>query len=132
VAALVDLAKSVSLNGRPAIEDASVQDGLGKLMASVDALSALIYANISRWSRGTERVQDAPMAKLMFSELGVDIARFALELSGERGVLVAGDGAVDQGRWQDEFLYARAYTIAGGSSEIMRNIIAERGLQMPR
>ena len=132
VAALVDLAKNVTLNGRPAIEDSYVQDNLGKLMASVDALSALIYANISRWSRGTERVQDAPMAKLMFSELGVDIARFALELSGERGALVSGQEAVDEGRWQDEFLYARAYTIAGGSSEIMRNIIAERGLQMPR
>lgn len=133
VDALKDLARQVTRNGRPAIEDGAVQETLGKLTADVEALSALVYANISRWSRGTERVQDAPMAKLMFSELGVEIARFALELSGEAGILVEGDSnAVDNGRWQDEFLYARAYTIAGGSSEIMRNIIAERGLKMPR
>lgn len=133
VDALKDLARQMTRDGRPAIEDGAVQETLGKLTADVEALSALVYANISRWSRGTERVQDAPMAKLMFSELGVEIARFALELSGEAGILVAGDsGAVDNGRWQDEFLYARAYTIAGGSSEIMRNIIAERGLKMPR
>ncbi|MDN2498742.1 acyl-CoA dehydrogenase [Nocardia nova] len=133
VDALEDLAKRITRGGRPAIEDGAVQEALGKFRAEVEALSALVYANISRWSRGTERVQDAPMAKLMFSELGVDISRFALELSGEAGILVEGDReAVDNGRWQDEFLYARAYTIAGGSSEIMRNIIAERGLKMPR
>ncbi|MFF0818640.1 acyl-CoA dehydrogenase family protein [Rhodococcus sp. NPDC003318] len=133
VAALVDLAGRVTRNGRPAIEDGAVQERLGQLSASVEALSALVYANISRWSRKSERVSDGPMAKMMFSELGVDIARFGLELCGEAGILEEGDaGVVDHGRWQDEFLYARAYTIAGGSSEIMRNIIAERGLSMPR
>jgi alkylation response protein AidB-like acyl-CoA dehydrogenase len=69
----------------------------------------------------------------MFSELNLEIARFAVELGGAAGVLVEGDAnALDDGRWQDEWLYARAYTIAGGSSEIMRNLIAERGLALPR
>ncbi|OZF45806.1 acyl-CoA dehydrogenase family protein [Rhodococcus sp. 14-2470-1a] len=133
VDALEDLARRVERYGRPAIEDGYVQDRLGQLKASVAALSALVYANISRWSRKSERVYDAPMAKLSFSEIGVEVQRFALELSGESGILVESDPAVlDGGRWQDEFLYARAFTIAGGSSEIMRNIIAERGLGMPR
>ncbi|EUA51371.1 acyl-CoA dehydrogenase, C-terminal domain protein [Mycobacterium xenopi 3993] len=69
----------------------------------------------------------------MFSELNLEMARFAVELGGESGVLVPGDPDVlDNGRWQDEWLYARAYTIAGGSSEIMRTLIAERGLRLPR
>jgi len=133
IEALKELASRVTRNGRPAIEDGAVQERIGELAAGVAALSALVYANISRWSRGTERAYDAPMAKLMFSELGVDIARFALDLAGEAGILVEGDeNAIDHGRWQDEFLYARGFTIAGGSSEIMRNLIAERGLGMPR
>lgn len=133
VESLKDLARNVTRGGRPAIEDGSVQDRLGELDASVEALSALVYANLSRWSRNAERAHDAPMVKLMASEIGVELARFALELAGEAGILTEGDpGAVDHGRWQDEFLYARAFTIAGGSSEIMRNIVAERGLGMPR
>lgn len=130
---LIDLAHRARRNGRPAIEDDAVTERIGGLSARVEALSALVYAGLTRVSRGRSRVADAPMTKLMFSELGVDIALFALELSGPAGVFVAGDpAAVDDGRWPDEFLYARAYTIAGGSSEIMRNIIAERGLGLPR
>ena len=100
--------------------------------AQVDALSALTNANISRWTGGTERMHDAAMAKLMFSELNLAIASYGVELAGEDGILVAGDAhARDQGRWQNEWLYARASMIAG-SSEIMRNVIAERGLGLSR
>ena len=56
-----------------------------------------------------------------------------LALQGPRSVAVEGDPlTVEDGRWQDRFLYARAWTIAGGSNEILRNLIAERGLGMPR
>lgn len=131
--ALSDLARRVRVDGRPALHSDRVRDQLGKFSAEVDALSALTYANVTRWTRGTERMHDAAMAKLMFSELNLAIATFAVELAGEDGVLVEGDAnALDRGRWQDEWLYARAFTIAGGSSEIMRNVIAERGLGLPR
>ena len=131
--ALTGLAREIRLDGRPAIESDRVRDRIGQFAAEVEALSALTYANITRWSRGTERMHDAAMAKLMFSELNLEMARFAVELGGEAGVLVEDDANVlEHGRWQDEWLYARAYTIAGGSSEIMRNMIAERGLGLPR
>jgi alkylation response protein AidB-like acyl-CoA dehydrogenase len=131
--ALAELARELRIDGRPAIESDRVRDQIGQFTAEVEALSALTYANVTRWTRGTERMHDAAMAKLMFSELNLEMARFAVELGGEAGVLVEGDpSALEHGRWQDEWLYARAYTIAGGSSEIMRNLIAERGLGLPR
>ena len=78
-------------------------------------------------------MEDAPIGKIWFSELNLDMAEFALALQGADSTLVEGDpDAVDGGRWQDEFLYARAYTIAGGSNEVMRNMISERALQMPK
>jgi alkylation response protein AidB-like acyl-CoA dehydrogenase len=130
---LIALASQVMIGGRAAIDSDRVRDRIGEFSAEVEALSALTYANLTRWLRGTERMHDGAMAKLMFSECNLEIARFAVELGGEAGVLVEGDTDVlDAGRWQDEWLYARAYTIAGGSSEIMRNLIAERGLALPR
>jgi alkylation response protein AidB-like acyl-CoA dehydrogenase len=133
IADLIDLARRVTINGRAAIESDRVRDRIGQFSAEVEALTALTYANLTRWRRGEERLHDAPMGKLMFSEINLEMARFAVELGGESGVLVEGDAdALDDGRWQDEWLYARAFTIAGGSSEIMRTLIAERGLGLPR
>ena len=83
--------REIRIDGRPAIESDRVRDRIGQFGAEVEALSALTYANITRWSRGTERMHDAAMAKLMFSELNLEIARFAVELGGEAGVLVEGD-----------------------------------------
>ena len=83
--------------------------------------------------RGQITAADAPLAKIWWSELNLEIAETALALQGARSMAIEGDELSDEdGRWQDMFLYARAYTIAGGSNEIMRNLIAERGLGLPR
>ena len=80
-------------------------------------------------ARGQISAADAPISKIWFSELNLEIAETALALLGARSMLVEGDELSEEdGRWQDSFLYARAWTIAGGTNEIMRNMIAERGL----
>src|SRR5829696_9550268 len=76
--ALTELARQIRADGRPAIESDRVRDRIGQFAAEVEALSALTYANITRWTRGTERMHDAAMAKLMFSELNLEMARFAV------------------------------------------------------
>ncbi|HVV10509.1 acyl-CoA dehydrogenase family protein [Amycolatopsis sp.] len=124
----------VELAGRTGrIDDAEVRDRLAAFAAEIQALSVHTKLSLQRWRDGQEQVTDAPVSKLAFSELNLRLAEYALSLLGPAGVLTEADaGAVDDGRWQDAYLYARAYTIAGGSSEIMRNLIAERGLGLPR
>jgi len=130
---LVDLAREALIDGAPALDKDWVRDRIGKLTADISALAALTRANVDRWLGGAERPHDAAMAKLMFSEINLEMAAFAVDLAGEAGVLVHGDpDALAGGRWQDEWLYSRAFTIAGGTSEIMRSLIAERGLALPR
>jgi alkylation response protein AidB-like acyl-CoA dehydrogenase len=132
-AGLVELARAHRRRGRPALEDGAVRQSIGDFEARSRILKALGYRAATKAANRTMDAWDAPLTKIWFSELNLEIAEFGLSLQGPRGSLVEGDpGAWDDGSWQDRFLYARAWTIAGGSNEIMRNLIAERGLGMPR
>jgi alkylation response protein AidB-like acyl-CoA dehydrogenase len=117
-----------------AFDQRDVRQRLAGFRSEIETLALLVETGTQRWQAGDERPIDAPLAKLMFSELHLRMAEFGLSLPGPGGVFTEGDsvGAIADGRWADAFLYARAYTIAGGSSEIMRNVIAERGLGLPR
>jgi alkylation response protein AidB-like acyl-CoA dehydrogenase len=70
---------------------------------------------------------------LYASELGLKIASFATELLGNYALLAEAVGEVpDSPRWLNRLLSSRQYTIAGGTSEIQRNIIGDRVLNLPR
>ncbi|MGH9026109.1 MAG: acyl-CoA dehydrogenase family protein, partial [Acidimicrobiia bacterium] len=130
---LVQLARTHRRLGRPAIEDSAVRQAIGSFAARSRVERALGYRMATKAGRGETNAADAPMTKVWFSELNLEMVEFGLGLQGARSAAVEGDPlTVDDGRWQDMFLYARAWTIAGGSNEVMRNLIAERGLGLPR
>ena len=121
---------------RDAIErvtDSAERQLLGELIARARIQRHLGQRMATKAARGQISAADAPISKIWFSELNLEIAEAALALLGARSMLVEGDELSEEdGRWQDSFLYARAWTIAGGTNEIMRNMIAERGLGLPR
>jgi alkylation response protein AidB-like acyl-CoA dehydrogenase len=130
---LVDVARRHRRGGQPAIADAAVRQQIGDLAARARIQRHLGQRMATKAAKGQITAADAPLAKIWFSELNLEIAEAALALQGARLMAVEGDElAFEDGRWQDAFLYARAWTIAGGSNEIMRNLIAERGLGLPR
>jgi alkylation response protein AidB-like acyl-CoA dehydrogenase len=130
---LVRLAHECRRGGRPAIADSAVRQDIGLFAARARIQDALGHTVATKAVRGTLGPGDAPMTKIWFSELNLQLAEYAIGLQGPRSIAVEGDAATyEDGRWQDAFLYARAWTIAGGSNEIMRNLIAERALGLPR
>ncbi|MFJ9088951.1 acyl-CoA dehydrogenase family protein [Streptomyces sp. NPDC102384] len=118
---------------RGALDDPAARRELGALAARVEVNGAVLALMRSRTTHGTEQPADAPLGKILFSELNHDLTEFGTRVQGSDGLLTEDDPqAVAGGWWQDAFLYARAYTIAGGANEILRTQIAERGLGMPR
>jgi alkylation response protein AidB-like acyl-CoA dehydrogenase len=133
IARLLALARASRRHGGRAIDDAAVRQDIGAFVARSRIQRYLGYSVATKASLGTVSAADAPVTKIWFSELNLELSEYAMELEGPSGLLEQGDAlAVDDGYWQDSFLYARALTIAGGSNEIMRNLIAERGLGLPR
>jgi alkylation response protein AidB-like acyl-CoA dehydrogenase len=131
--AAVRIAQATSRCGKPAAQSDEVRQGLGRLYAAARVNTLLSHYNLSRAAAGQASPADAPAAKILFSEANLALAELGMALQGTSSLLSEGDeGAVSEGWWQDAFLYSRAYTIAGGTNEILHNLIAERALGLPR
>ena len=85
-------------------------------------------------ARGMVPNYEASMVKLFSSELGHRVARFSVRVLGLAGQLLAGNGGreIHEGRPARNYSGVLPSTIAGGTSEVQRNIIATRGLGLPR
>jgi alkylation response protein AidB-like acyl-CoA dehydrogenase len=130
---LVEVARRHKVGGRPALESDAVRQDIAALAVRSRIQRHLGYRLATKATKGQFTPWDAPLSKIWFSELNLEIAEMALALQGARSMVTEGDDlSYEDGQWQDAFLYARAWTIAGGSNEIMRNLIAERGLGLPR
>jgi hypothetical protein len=71
--------------------------------------------------------------KLVGTELNHDICALALEILGSHAPLNRGSAhVVDNGVWSYEFMFTLGLIIGGGTSQIQKNIISERGLGMPK
>jgi 3-oxocholest-4-en-26-oyl-CoA dehydrogenase alpha subunit len=86
------------------------------------------------WMQSRQQIPnyEAAMSKLFGTELQQRLARLAVNSMGLRGQLTGGPWAPLAGRIAGYYLQSVSLTIAAGTSEVNRNIIAQRGLGMPR
>jgi alkylation response protein AidB-like acyl-CoA dehydrogenase len=89
------------------------------------------YRVVTMQAKGLIPNHEASMTKLFASELGQRIARTGVKVLGLYGQLY-GENAPMRGRYESSYMTSLSSTIAGGTSEIQRNIIATRGLGLPR
>jgi alkylation response protein AidB-like acyl-CoA dehydrogenase len=130
---LLHIAQTHQRHGRPASADPIVRQRLAALLIRVEAMKYHSLRQLTDALRGRHPGIAASVNKLVSTELNHDIAAFAIELLGSYGLLARGAAQVaDRGLWPYEFMFTLGLIIGGGTSQIQKNIISERGLGFPR
>jgi alkylation response protein AidB-like acyl-CoA dehydrogenase len=130
---IADLARSTMRNGAPATDDPNIRQQLAQFYVDLEMMRFTAYRTFSKILKGGNPGPEGSISKLAWSELNQRMQEFVMALEGPASQLVKGSPhAVQGGRWQYHFLRSRANTIEAGTSEIQRNIIAERVLGLPK
>lgn len=115
-------------------EDRGVLRDFGALVTQVDAVCAIGDQFLDNRIKGIERMGDASIVKNAYSRALRAYSLLGLRLGGmdEQYLAPITFGDLNTGNWMADYMNSFAWTIAGGSEEVQRNIIAERMLEMPR
>jgi len=130
---LISLSKSTKREGRILSDDPLVKQKLAQCFIEVEVLKYNIYRSVSQIMRNGKPGSESSIVKLFWSEMDRRQKELGMEILGIYSQLVQhSKWTVDGGQWPRAFLWSRAGTIYAGSSEIQRNIIAERVLGLPK
>ena len=131
---LIELMKTETVSGERMIDNPVYRDRLMQIQGRVMAMR---FNELRVLSSRLNKGQDAGLArmitKLQGTELRHDLEGLAIDIMGEVG-LSYGDNPHTRsaGSWQSQYMYFLGLIIGGGTSQIQKNIISERGLEMPR
>ena len=134
VNSLIDRMKEETLDGRRLIDMPVYRDKLMALQAKVMAFqSNSLRVLSSKLNKGQDTKIAGMIQKLVGTELRHELEGFAVDVMGEIGTLYEDSPNLrDNGSWQFLYMYYLGLIIGGGTSQIQKNIISERGLGMPR
>jgi alkylation response protein AidB-like acyl-CoA dehydrogenase len=113
--------------------DPTVRQKVAQAQIEAHVFRLIGLRSLSRAQHGKAPGAEASLTKLYWSEMDKRIQETAVGVQGPYGALAPdSDWAIEDGRWQFGWMWSQAETIYAGSSEIQRNIIAERVLGLPR
>jgi alkylation response protein AidB-like acyl-CoA dehydrogenase len=115
-----------------AIDDRATRSKLANWAVKASGLKYTSYRAVSALSKGERPGPENSIGKLVAGSMLQDIATYAMDLEGAAGVFTGGDAEEEaRGQFQQMLLGSPSMRIAGGTDEILRNIIAERVLGLP-
>ena len=131
---LIERMKNETINGQRAIDNPVYKDKLMKIQGKVIAFQSNSLRVLSAKLNKNQDVKIAGMIqKLVGTELRHELEGFAIDIMGELGTLYQDSPNLrDGGSWQIAYMYFLGLIIGGGTSQIQKNIISERGLGMPK
>ena len=130
---LIGLMKTETVDGQRAIDNPTLRDRLMRIQARVMSLRFNDLRVLSSRLNETDDRLARMISKLQGTELRHELEGLAIDVMGEYGLLYGPSEFLrDGGSWQQQYMYFLGLIIGGGTSQIQKNIISERGLGMPR
>jgi alkylation response protein AidB-like acyl-CoA dehydrogenase len=130
---LIDLVKALKQNEQPLSGSPDIRRKIAQFYIEGSICKYLGLRSMTRQLRGLNPGPESAVGSLLSMELNQRMQDFAMSLQGPYGRLVKGSKyAINDGNWQRSFLSSRGDTLMTGTSEIKRNIIAQRALGLPR
>jgi alkylation response protein AidB-like acyl-CoA dehydrogenase len=127
--AMIAAARSVNPG---ALEDPTLRDRIARAWTEIELSRLLALRALSKIIKGEKNWPEVPFAKLQWSNLAQTLAALSVDLLGPDGLLArGGPDSVDRGKWTRLYAFQRYSTIGGGSTEVQKNIIADRAIKLP-
>jgi alkylation response protein AidB-like acyl-CoA dehydrogenase len=119
--------------GTSAAEDAYFRQRIAQLFIEAETMRLNAYRGLTKTMESGIPGPEGSLGKWQWADINQDVTELALEIEGAWATLGRGsDAAIANGAWQYNFLRSRANSIEGGTTDILKNIIAERVLGLPR
>jgi alkylation response protein AidB-like acyl-CoA dehydrogenase len=127
---LIDTVRS---HNPAALEDPVLRDRIARVWTQLELTRLLNARALSKILKGQPNWPEVPLAKLQWSYLSQTIAELGVDALGPAGILTkGGPDAVDKGHWGHNYVWQRYTSIGAGTTEVQKNIIADRAIKMPR
>jgi alkylation response protein AidB-like acyl-CoA dehydrogenase len=130
---LLKLANETRVNGGTAAEDSYYRQRLAQLHIEAETMRLNAYRGLTKTMESGTPGPEGSLGKWQWADIHQGITELAMDIEGPYSPLARGaEHAVEDGQWQYAFLRSRANSIEGGTTDILKNIIAERVLGLPR
>jgi alkylation response protein AidB-like acyl-CoA dehydrogenase len=128
----IDLARSTSRNGTLASEDPVIRDRLAQLFIESEIFRVTNYRGLTKIMKNGVPGPEGSLGKWQWAEVNQHLMELAMEIEGPYSQFADGSEYSLGGDWQYQFLRTRANSIEGGTTDILKNIVAERVLGLPK
>ncbi|HZT67859.1 MAG TPA: acyl-CoA dehydrogenase family protein [Acidimicrobiales bacterium] len=116
-----------------ALHDPDIRERIARAWTQIELTRLLNQRALSKVLKGEKNWPEVPLAKLQWSHLSQTLAELNLDILGPVGVLAKGaPDAVDGGHAAHNYPWQRYTSIGAGATEVQKNIIADRAIQLPR